>query len=130
MNTDKNVALITWLIKVAKHPGYVNLISPDEYYDPIMLDQEATKQNTDESQHPVVEDQFGGSAYTFTSSQDPTENNGIYRDKQEFTMAVLNRTSPQLLLHGGKYVNTGRELKLVLYVFSHCNFRLDLADPK
>ena len=49
LNTDKYVALITWLIKVAKHPGYVNFISPDEYYDPIMLDQEATKQNTDES---------------------------------------------------------------------------------
>ena len=69
LNTDAYVALIAWLIKVAKHPGYANLIPPDEYLDPIMLDQEATEQNTDESQNPVVEDQFGGGTYTFTSSQ-------------------------------------------------------------
>ena len=27
-------------------------------------------------------------------------------------MSVLNRTSPVLLVHGGNYVNTGKELKL------------------
>ena len=72
-----------------------------------MLDQEGNQYNTDEPQNPSIEDQFSGGTYTFTSPRDPTENNSVYRENEDFTMAVLNRTAPILLVHGGNYVNTG-----------------------
>ena len=56
MDTDEYIALITLLIKVAKHHDYKDLTPPDECTDPTMLDQEATKHKTDESHNPVVED--------------------------------------------------------------------------
>ena len=128
IDTNEYIALITWLIKVAKHPAYVDLTPPDDCPAPNMLDQEGNQHNTDESQNPSVEDQFSGGTFTFTSPHDPTENNGVYRDNEDFTMAVLNRTAPILLVHGGNYVNTGKELKLESVFPSQ--FPFGLGGPK
>ena len=70
------------MIKKAKLPIHVNLIPPDECPTSIMIEQEATEQNTDESQNHVVEYQVGSDTYTFTSSQDPIKYNIIYRDNK------------------------------------------------
>ena len=51
-------------------------------------------------------------AFTFTSAHDPTESSGVYKHNIDFTMAVLNRTSPMMRVYAGKYVNSGRELRL------------------
>lgn len=128
IDTNEYIALITWLIKVAKHHAYVDLTPPDDCPAPNMLDQEGNQHNTDESQNPSVEDQFSGGTFTFTSPHDPTENNGVYRDNEDFTMAVLNRTAPILLVHGGNYVNTGKELKLESVFPSQ--FPFGLGGPK
>ena len=76
------------------------------------MEDEENNSNTDTSQNKRVENEFGGGTFTFTSSQDPTENTGVYRDNTEFTLAVLNRTTPMMLAYGEKYVNSGKELCL------------------
>ena len=68
--------------------------------------------NTDESQDASIENEYGGATFTFTSSHDPSENIGVYKNNTEFTMAILNRELPMMLAHGGKYVSCGQELRL------------------
>ena len=55
MDTYEYVALLTSLIKVAKHHDYKDLTPSYKYLDLTMLDQEATTHNTDESQNPAIE---------------------------------------------------------------------------
>ena len=71
---------------------------------PIILQDRDNDDNTDISQDIHKESQFS-SGFTFTSSSDPTENTGVYRNQTDFTMAVLNGEPPSLIVHGGEYVN-------------------------
>ena len=98
LDTDEYIALITWLIQVAKHHGYIGLLPPEDCPQPKILDGEETDNNTDASQNSAVENEFDGGTFTFTSSSDPTESSGVYRDNAAFTMALLNRASPTMLL--------------------------------
>ena len=45
LNTNEYIALVTWLMKVAKHYAYVNLTPLDDFPAPNMLDQEGTTQH-------------------------------------------------------------------------------------
>jgi hypothetical protein len=58
-----------------------------------------------------VENVFGGGTFTFTSSHDPSEDSGVYKNSADFNMALLNCESPSMLIHGGTYIN-GRELHI------------------
>ena len=72
--------------------------------------------------------EFGGGTHTFTSAHDPTENTGVYKDTAEFTIAIMNRTSPMLLGYGGNYVSSARERKLE-WVFP-IKFPFGIGGPK
>jgi len=113
LDTSLYVDLMTWFIRASNHYAFADVTPPEDCPQPRMLqDKEANENNTDESQNPGVEDEYGGGTFTFTSSHDPSENTGVYRNSTDFTMAILNRTSPMLLAYGGKYVSSGRELRL------------------
>ena len=126
LDTGLYTDLMTWL--VANHPAYADVTPPKDCPQPRLLADSPNENNTDASQNPSVEEEFGGGSFTFTSSHDPSENTGVYRDSTEFTMAILNREDPMMLAYGGKYVSSGRELRLEL-IFP-IQFPFGIGGPK
>ena len=111
LDTALYVDMMTWLIRVSGHPAYTDLTPPEECPTPTILEDDANDNNTDDTQNPGVEQEYQGSTYTFTTSNDPSENMGTNRSPQEFTLSMMNRSSPLLLVRGGNYTNA-KELML------------------
>ena len=112
LNTKLYVDLMTWFIRESNHPAYKDLTPPEQCPAPRILEDEENDNNTDISQDPDVENQYQGGTFTFTSSNDPTENSGVFPNSAEFASALMNQSSPLLLVRGGGYVNASKELKL------------------
>ena len=72
-----------------------------------MLQDPYNEDNTDESQNARVKNEYNSATFIFTSSHDPSENIGLYKNNTEFTMAIFNQESPMMLAHGGRYVSSG-----------------------
>ncbi|KAL7493250.1 hypothetical protein ACHAWT_002306 [Skeletonema menzelii] len=111
LDTKLYIDLMTWYIKESTHPAYQGLTPPENCPVPQIIEDPETDNNTDESQNPDVENQYQGGTYTFTSSNDPTEGTGTFRSNAGFASAIMNQSSPLLLVQGGDYVNN-RELLL------------------
>jgi len=111
LDTALYVDIMTWFIRVSGHPAYADLTPPEECPVPTILEDEANDNNTDAPQNPDVEQEYQGSTYTFTTSNDPTENMGTNSSPEQFTLSMMNRSSPLLLVRGGNYINA-QELKL------------------
>ncbi len=104
---------MTWLIRESKHPAYRDLTPPEECPEPRLIEDEVQNENnTDTPQNPEVENQYQGSTFTFTSSNDPSEGTGVFRTHAEFASAFMNQSSLLLLVRGGNYVNATTELML------------------
>ncbi len=103
---------MTWLIQVSGHDGFVGVTPPEECPHLRILSKKSNEHNTDKSKNADVENQYEGAQYTFTSAHDPSENTGVYKTNTEFTMSVLNGVKPLMLQYGGKYVTSGKDLKL------------------
>mmetsp|Transcript_8806 Transcript_8806/g.14245 ORF Transcript_8806/g.14245 Transcript_8806/m.14245 type:complete len:508 (-) Transcript_8806:717-2240(-) len=111
LDTALYVDMMTWLIRVSGYPAYTDLTPPEECPTPTILEDDANDNNTDDTQNPGVEQEYQGSTYTFTTSNDPSKNMGTNRSPQEFTLSMMNRSSPLLLVRGGNYTNA-KELML------------------
>ncbi len=73
---------------------------------------EANQHNTDIEEDPVKESQFDGGSFYFTSANAPTvTSTGTFDSSGNFSMSVLNQTSPTALIYGGGYSNQ-REMHL------------------
>lgn len=110
LNTELYLALLNFLIE--NHEGYSDVTPPDDIEQPQFLQDPPSSNNTDSSTNRSVEVANDGNEFTFASSRSPNESNSVYKNNAEFTIAVLNHQSPKMLLSGGKYVNSGTELKL------------------
>ena len=119
---------MTSFIHSSWHDGFQDVTPPEQCPQPRLLQDPDNDHNTDESQDASIENEYGGATFTFTSSHDPSENIGVYKNNTEFTMAILNRELPMMLAHGGKYVSSGRELRLEL-IFPIV-FTFDVGAPK
>lgn len=108
--------------------AFADVTSPEDCPQPRVLEDPDSNNNTDDSINAAVEKRYEGCTYTFTSSQEPTESSGVYRSNADFTMAVLSREKPMLLVYGGKYVGSGTELKLE-WVFP-IQFPFGIGGPK
>lgn len=101
------IALITWLIDDAKHPGYKDVTPPRECPSPRLIHDEPNVNNTDESGDPNIElDEDVHGTHTFTSAHDPNERSGVYKDSTDFFLALMNQQDPLLIGYGGEYVNS------------------------
>ena len=83
---------------------------------------------TDESQNASVENEFRGGTFTFTSNHNPSENVGIHKNNAEFTVSVVEGEKPMTIAYGGKYVNSGQELRLE-FIFP-IQFPFNIGGPK
>ena len=105
VDTNLYSALMSWFIDKSGHGGYANTLHPKECPQPHIIRDKDTKNNTDDSLSPDVEESFSGGSYHFSTAQDPNVNNSVYENGNDFTVAMLNEATPTLLVSGGKYAN-------------------------
>ena len=96
----------------SKHHVYIGLTSPEDCPHLRILRDKPNESNTDVHQNPSLENEFGGDTFTFTSAHHPSESIGLYQNNTDLMMAILNCAPPMLLVYKGKYVNSGKDLKL------------------
>ncbi len=70
---------------------------PQKMPQPVIIMDEDTTNNLDQSVSKEVEESFGGGTYYFPSIQDPNLNNFVYKNGEKFTVAMLNKANPTLL---------------------------------
>ena len=105
VDTNLYTALSTWFIKESGHRGFAKVPIPEECPQPVIIMDEDTTNNLDQSASKDVEESFGGGSYYFSSIQDPNPDNSVYENGEKFTVAMLNQANPTLLVYGGKYAN-------------------------
>ena len=111
VNTAQYTAIANWFINESGHSGFEGVPTPDECPQPMIIVDEETQNNTDDTKDARVEESYGGSSYFFSSAQDPQARSSVYQTEKKFTMAMLNQQTPTLLVYGGKYADL-RELPL------------------
>ena len=105
VNTGLFIDILTWFITESGHPAFSNVSIPEECPQPIYVEDEETKNNTDDPIDPDLEKTFEGGTFSFSSAQDPSESSSIYGSREKFALALLNHTAPTLLAIGGTYAN-------------------------
>ena len=78
---------------------------PENCPQPVLISAKETKNNTDETNNPSVENDYEGSKFYFPDTTEPTENCNIFQSEQEFIEAMLKGTSPTLVCKGSEYMN-------------------------
>ena len=115
LNTYKE--LTKWFIERSGHPGFQQMTIPEECPQPVIIQDEQTTNNTEASRNPNVEDRFEGASYFFSSAQDPRSNTSVYESERSFKIAMLNDSSPKLLVYGGKYAKEIEVENLLPFAF-------------
>ena len=103
IDTSIYTSLLSWFIQKSGHPGYKDVVVPDEIPQPKVVEDKQGHNNTDKAVNARLENQYGGGTYYFSSAQDPTEKTACYDTPSDFTLAMVNRTAPTLLAVGGNY---------------------------
>ena len=100
VDTLEFMKLYSWLrennIKFASHPDNPQCPTP------IIIEEKDNKNSIDESVNPAIEKtcEF---KYYFSSTKEPTKQDGTYDDEIAFATALLEGTQPTLLFHPGGY---------------------------
>ena len=96
MDTDLFMDLLTWFIKESGHGGYSEVIPPDECPNPVVILQEDDNENsTDDPVDPTLECKIQGKTYYFSSeAQNPTQDNSVFDNTEDFVEAMLTSTAP------------------------------------
>ena len=78
----------------------------------IILQEDDNENNTDKSVDSSLECKIQGKTYYFSSkAQNPTQDNSVYDNTDDFVHAMLNSTAPTMLTYGGSYLK-GHEINL------------------
>ena len=93
VDTSLYTALSTWFIEKSGHRGFAKVPIPEQCPQPVIIMDEDTTNNLDESASKEVEESFGGGSYHFSSVQDPNPDNSVYENGEKFTMAMLKKQS-------------------------------------
>ena len=111
IDTQLFIDILTWFVKESGHPGYSNTLIPEECPQPLFVEDKETNNNTDKSENIDTETNIESGTFHFSSAQDPTENTSVFDSSEKFTIAMLNRSSPHLLVAGGSFANN-KEMKV------------------
>jgi len=66
--------------------------------------------------NPSLETTFGDTQYFFLTCQDPNEESAVFEASQKYTCALVNRSTPAVLVRGGNIV---KENELSEYSLLH-----------
>ena len=100
-NADLFLDLLTWFIKETGQEGYKDVTPPDECPKlVIILQDEDNENNTAHSIDPEVECKIHGKTYYFSSeAQNPTTDNSVFDNNEDFVKAMLESTAPTMLMY-------------------------------
>ncbi len=82
--------IINMVHKKSGHRGFAEVPIPEKLPQPVIIMDEDTTNNLDQSASKEVEEAFGGGSYYFSLIQDPNPDNFVYKNREKFTLAMLN----------------------------------------
>ena len=113
--TQLYIDIVTWFIKESGHPGYLKTSIPEDCPQPVLVEDNPTKNNDDDPSDKTVENNYEGGTYHFSSAQDPSHHTSVYGSSDTFALAMFQRSAPTLLAHGGTYAkNTDMKIENIL----------------
>ena len=105
VDTNKYCAISKWFIEKSGHPGFQNVPIPSDCPQPVLIEDKENHNNTDAPMNTGVEDTIVGGSYFLSTAQDPNSKTSVYGTDRKFTVALMNRSTPKLLVYGGNYAN-------------------------
>jgi hypothetical protein len=115
VDTQLYIDILSWFVKESGHPGYLNTYIPEDYPQPLLVEDIPTKNNTDESANKTVETNYEGGRYYFSSAQDPSQHTSVYGSSDIFALAMFQHSAPTLLAYGGTYAKNA-DMKIEKYL--------------
>ena len=103
IDTQLYIDILTWFVKESGHPGYLKTSIPEDCPQPLLVEDNPTKNNTDDPCDKTVETNYEGGTYYFSSAQDPSQHTSVYGSSDTFALAMFQRSAPTLLAYGGTY---------------------------
>ena len=97
--------ILRWFIEESGHPAFANMMLPENCPEPVVIEDVANQNNTDEEIDSEKESQFTGGRFFFPSAHQPNDVSGTCSSQQSFIKAMLDGTAPTLLFHGGEFAN-------------------------
>ena len=115
IDTGQYCALSKCFIEESGHTGFQNVPIPEDCPQPVLIEDPETQNNTDMPMNADVEDTISGGSYFLSTAQDPNSKTSVYGTDTNFTVALMNRKTPKLLVYGGKYAHVNElDLKNLL----------------
>ncbi len=78
IDTQLYIDILTWFVKESGHPGYLNTSIPEDCPQPLLVEDNPTKNNTDDPSDKTVEANYKGGPYYFSIAQDPSQHMSVY----------------------------------------------------
>ncbi len=94
IDTQLYIDILTWCVKESGHPGYLNTSIPEDCPQPLLVEDNPTKNNTDDPSDKTVEANYKGRTYYFSTAQDPSQHTSVYRSSGNFALAMFQRSAP------------------------------------
>jgi len=127
IDTELYNDIFTWFVKESGHPGYLNISIPEECPQPLLVEDNPTKNNTDDPSDKNVESNYEGGTYYFSTTQDPSQHMSVYGSSDIFALAMFQRSAPTLLAYSGTYAkNADMKIENILPLA----FPFDIGGPK
>jgi hypothetical protein len=84
---------------------YIDILTciPEDCPQPLLVEDEPTRNNTDDPSDKIVEANYEGRTYHFSTAQEPSEHTSVYGSSDVFALAMFQRSAPSLLAYGGTY---------------------------
>ena len=103
IDTQLYIDILTWFVKESSHPGYLNTSIPKDCHQPLLVENNPTKNSTDNPSNKTVEANYKGGTYYFSTAQDPSQNTTVYGSSDIFALAMFQRSAPTLFAYSGTY---------------------------
>ena len=100
IDTQLYIDVISWFVKESGHPGYQNTSIPEDCPQPLLVEGNPTKNNTNNPSDKTVETCYEGGTYYFSSAQDPSQHTSVFGSSDIFALAMLQHSAPNLLAYG------------------------------
>ena len=94
----------SWFLENSICPSFHNQPMPDVVDDLWPTYTRDSDNSNEDDANPALETTFGETTYSFSSAQEPQEKSSVYGTSKKFACALIKKSSPTLLLHGGNYV--------------------------
>ena len=74
---------------------------PEDCPQPVLIEDPESQNNTDDPMNAGVEENILGGSNFLSTAQDPNSKTSVYGSERNFTVALMNRNTPKLLVYGG-----------------------------